>query len=86
MGMDSLTSVELRNRLQSTLSCTLASTLAFKYPTIEALVDHLARDVLGFESGQTAETEAAAPAEAADPGTLEQELAELEALLGAEAV
>jgi hypothetical protein len=42
--------------------------------------------VLGFESGQTAETEAAAPAEAADPGTLEQELAELEALLGAEAV
>jgi hypothetical protein len=47
--MDSLTSLELRNRLQSTLGCKLPSTLAFDYPTVEAVVDHLVKEVLGIE-------------------------------------
>ena len=50
LGMDSLTSVELRNRLQKSLGCSLPATLLFKYTTIEKLVDYLANDVLGLES------------------------------------
>ena len=48
LGMDSLTSMELRNRLQTTLKCRLPSTLTFKYPTVEALVDYLAQEVLAM--------------------------------------
>jgi hypothetical protein len=46
MGMDSLTSIELRNRLQTSLGSSLPSTLVFDYPTVEELVDYLAQEVL----------------------------------------
>ncbi|BAZ29707.1 beta-ketoacyl synthase [Cylindrospermum sp. NIES-4074] len=49
LGMDSLTSVELRNRLQVSLGCVIPSTAAFDYPTVAALVDYLAGEVLGLE-------------------------------------
>jgi len=49
MGMDSLTSVELRNRLRTSLGCALPSTLAFDFPSVTALVDYLAEDLLGRE-------------------------------------
>ncbi|MCL2934744.1 MAG: alpha/beta fold hydrolase, partial [Trichodesmium sp. MAG_R03] len=48
LGMDSLTSVELRNKLQSSLKCSVPSTLAFNYPTLEVLVEYLA-DVIPIE-------------------------------------
>jgi len=48
LGMDSLMAVELRNRLQSGLGSSLPSTLAFEYPTIEALAAHLMKDVLAL--------------------------------------
>ncbi len=48
LGMDSLTAVELRNRLQTSLGCSLPSTLLFTYPTIMDLVEYLATEVLAF--------------------------------------
>jgi malonyl CoA-acyl carrier protein transacylase len=46
LGMDSLMAVELKNRLESTLSCSLPATLVFDYPTIEALVDYLLKETI----------------------------------------
>ena len=46
LGLDSLTAVELRRRLEAGLEYTLRSTLLFHYPTVEALVDYLAEEVL----------------------------------------
>ncbi len=62
LGMDSLTSMELRNRLQSTLACSLSSTLTFDYPNIAALVDHLLHDVF-TTSSEPAPTESSFPEE-----------------------
>jgi myxalamid-type polyketide synthase MxaB len=41
--------MELRNRLQTSLGRSLPSTLAFDYPTLEALVHYLAQEVLALE-------------------------------------
>jgi acyl carrier protein len=45
LGMDSLTSVELRNRLATSLRGTFPTTLAFDHPTPEALVEFLLCEV-----------------------------------------
>ncbi|MDB6055950.1 MAG: stiG, partial [Verrucomicrobiales bacterium] len=45
MGMDSLTSVELRNRLQSGLQIPLPSTLTFKYPNLDTLTAFVEREM-----------------------------------------
>ncbi|QLE45892.1 SDR family NAD(P)-dependent oxidoreductase (plasmid) [Nostoc sp. C052] len=50
LGIDSLTAVELRNRLQTSLECAIASTVMFDYPTVGALVDYLMGEVLGLEA------------------------------------
>ena len=46
LGMDSLTSVDLRNRLQISLGCSIPSTGAFDYPTIGDMVNYLIQDIL----------------------------------------
>lgn len=54
LGLDSLTAVELKNRLSSILSCSLSTTLLFDYPTLEALTDHLCSTLpLAFETADT---------------------------------
>jgi 8-amino-7-oxononanoate synthase len=46
LGMDSLMAVELKNRLQATLGKSIAQSLVFDYPTLQALVEHLLGEVL----------------------------------------
>lgn len=61
LGMDSLTSLELRNRLETSLELKLPATLLFTYPNGATLVKHL------FDRcTQTAEQPTAAPAPVAD--------------------
>jgi acyl carrier protein len=63
LGMDSLMAVELSRQLQTSLGCKLPSTLAFEFPTLAALTQFLAAEVLG-ERG--AAPEAARPADDAE--------------------
>jgi myxalamid-type polyketide synthase MxaE and MxaD len=44
MGFNSLMAMELRNRLEASLGRPLSATLAWNYPTVNALVGHLAGD------------------------------------------
>ena len=55
MGMDSLTTVELKNRLQDQLGIALPGTVAIEYPTIEKLSQYIAEEVMGWKSGENAE-------------------------------
>ena len=59
MGVDSLMAVEICNRLQLGLSCSLPTTVAFEFPNVAALSRHLLLDVLRIE--EIAGTEAVHP-------------------------
>ncbi|MBD3305127.1 SDR family NAD(P)-dependent oxidoreductase, partial [candidate division KSB3 bacterium] len=84
LGMDSLSSVELRNCLQESLRCSLPSTVAFDYPTIVALRDYLATEVLGMAaaSDQPSASRGVRPSQRTDENALDQlSDEELDALL-----
>ncbi len=57
LGLDSLMAVELRNMLSTSLQLerSLPATLVFDYPTINALTDYLAKDVLKIETQKVEE-------------------------------
>ena len=46
LGMDSLMAMELKRRLERGLGVTLPTTLAFEYPTVDALTGYLLQEVL----------------------------------------
>ena len=48
VGLDSLMALELKDRLQVSVEQPLPATLVFDYPTIAAITDYLAREVLGL--------------------------------------
>jgi 8-amino-7-oxononanoate synthase len=75
--MDSLMGMELKSRLQTSFNYSFPITLAIDYPTVGALIDYLADDVLklqassGTSSGASSETSSLSPIE--DPTDLPTE-------------
>jgi myxalamid-type polyketide synthase MxaB len=62
LGMDSLMSVELRSRLQSSLECVVPTSLAFDYPTVESMVEYLLEELFPPDATTTEPAEPIATA------------------------
>ena len=56
LGMDSLMALEVRTRLERDLQRPLPTTIAFEYPTVDALAPYLLADVLALAEPQSAPT------------------------------
>jgi hypothetical protein len=78
VGLDSLMALELKARLEQSVGQPLPPTLVFDYPTIAAITDFLAREVLALAGADgPAEPVPAERAPASDLDQLSEEEAEL---------
>ncbi len=85
LGVDSLMTIEVRNRLQTRMEMALASTLLFTHPTIQDLTDFLANQFALPELGDATHGSEKAPLELPMQDEIEQlSPDELELLIGSE--
>jgi acyl carrier protein len=80
MGLDSLTAVELKQRLEREVGVNLPAATLFNYPTVETLVDHLIERVPGLEMAAVKEEAAANGRPAAGDASPADLLARIEQL------
>ena len=74
LGMDSLMAIELKNSLESTLECSLRTTLLFDYPTLEALVNYIFSKVIAEESSEAKTSETSENANTTEITYIDDEL------------
>ncbi|MDJ0573937.1 MAG: type I polyketide synthase, partial [Xenococcaceae cyanobacterium MO_234.B1] len=64
MGIDSLMTIELKNKFEQDLGCSLPSTLFFKYPTLESLAEYLVSKLIKSDVTQVSDVQSQAEEEA----------------------
>ncbi|BFV56573.1 type I polyketide synthase [Kitasatospora sp. CMC57] len=61
LGFDSLSAVELRNRLNTVIGIRLSATLVFDYPSAQAVADHIGETLAGTETDSSVPVAVATP-------------------------